>query len=44
MSSNALYLKNPESEDQSAILFKFSNLERGEKEPLLLQGGTQYFS
>ncbi|XP_062234727.1 transmembrane protein 130 [Platichthys flesus] len=44
VSSNALYLKNPDSEGQSTILFKFSNLERGEKEPLLLQCGTQYIS
>nr|XP_019938495.1 PREDICTED: transmembrane protein 130 [Paralichthys olivaceus] len=43
-SSHAVYLKNPESDDRSAILFKFSKMERGEKEPLLLQYGTQRFS
>ncbi|AWP17424.1 putative transmembrane protein 130 [Scophthalmus maximus] len=42
-SSNAVFLKNPDSDDQSTILFKFSNLGRGEKEPLM-QYGTQYFS
>ncbi|KAF0025229.1 hypothetical protein F2P81_022110 [Scophthalmus maximus] len=34
-SSNAVFLKNPDSDDQSTILFKFSNLGRGEKEPLM---------
>ncbi|TKS90040.1 Transmembrane protein 130 [Collichthys lucidus] len=43
-SSNALFLKNQESDGQSSILFKFTNMEEGEKEPLLLQFGTQYSS
>uniref|UniRef100_A0A4W6CEP9 PKD domain-containing protein n=1 Tax=Lates calcarifer TaxID=8187 RepID=A0A4W6CEP9_LATCA len=30
--------------NQSRILFNFSNVERGEKEPLLMQHGTQYSS
>ncbi|XP_041672023.1 transmembrane protein 130 [Cheilinus undulatus] len=43
-SSNALFLKNDESEGQSTILFKFSNEKKEEKEPLLVQYGTQYSS
>ncbi|XP_034564531.1 transmembrane protein 130 [Notolabrus celidotus] len=43
-SSNALFLKNQESEGQSKILFKFSNERTEEKEPLLVQYGTQYSS
>ncbi|KAE8284424.1 hypothetical protein D5F01_LYC17757 [Larimichthys crocea] len=43
-SSNALFLKNQESDGQSSILFNFTNMEEGEKEPLLLQFGTQYSS
>ncbi|KAM8729900.1 transmembrane protein 130 isoform 1-T3 [Acanthopagrus schlegelii] len=43
-SGNALFLKNQDSEGQSSILFKFSNIEMGEKEPLLLEFGTQYSS
>ncbi|XP_060884091.1 transmembrane protein 130 [Labrus mixtus] len=44
VSSNALFLKNQESEGQSTILFKFSNEKNEEKEPLLMQYGTQYSS
>ncbi|XP_071318809.1 transmembrane protein 130 [Trachinotus anak] len=43
-SSNALFLKNQDSEGQSRILFNFTNTEREEKEPLILQYGTQYSS
>nr|XP_033468041.1 transmembrane protein 130 [Epinephelus lanceolatus] len=43
-SSNALFLKKQYSEGQSKILLNFSNLERGEKEPLLMQYGSQYSS
>ncbi|KAM6964700.1 transmembrane protein 130 [Tautogolabrus adspersus] len=43
-SSNALFMKNQESEGQSLILFKFSNEKKEEKEPLLMQYGTQYSS
>ncbi|XP_031698814.1 transmembrane protein 130 [Anarrhichthys ocellatus] len=43
-SSNAIFLKNQDSEGQSAIVLNFSHVERGEKEPLLLQYGTQYCS
>lgn len=39
---NALYLKTKESEDQSVIHLNFSNTEKGEKKPLLLQYGKQY--
>lgn len=39
---NALYLKTKESEDQSVIRLNFSNTEKGEKKPLLLQYGKQY--
>lgn len=38
----ALYLKTKESEDQSSIHLNFSNIEKGEKKPLLLQSGNQY--
>ncbi|KAG8009048.1 hypothetical protein GBF38_011643, partial [Nibea albiflora] len=41
---NALFLKNQDSDGQSSILFNFMNMEEGEKEPLLLQFGTQYSS
>ncbi|XP_059181131.1 transmembrane protein 130 [Centropristis striata] len=43
-SSHALFLKNQDSEGQGAILFNFSNVQKEEKEPLLLQFGTQYSS
>jgi len=43
-SSNAIFLKDQESEGQSKILFKFSAAEREEREPLILQHGTQYSS
>ncbi|XP_070707737.1 transmembrane protein 130 [Pempheris klunzingeri] len=43
-SSNAVFLKNQDSESQSKIVFNFSNAERGEKEPLICQYGTQYSS
>ncbi|XP_051274476.1 transmembrane protein 130 isoform X2 [Dicentrarchus labrax] len=43
-SSNAVFLKNQDSDYQSSILFNFSKVERGEKEPLLLQYGSQYSS
>ncbi|XP_054455441.1 transmembrane protein 130 [Anoplopoma fimbria] len=43
-SSNAIFLKNQNSEGQSAIVFNFSNVKRGEKEPLLAQYETQYSS
>lgn len=39
---NALYLKTKENEDQSVIRLNFSNTEKGEKKPLLLQYGKQY--
>lgn len=41
-SGNALYLKTKESEDQGMINLNFSNIEKGEKKPLLLQSGNQY--
>ncbi|TNN28563.1 hypothetical protein EYF80_061289 [Liparis tanakae] len=41
-SSNAVFLNNQDSEGHGAIVFNFSNGLRGEKEPLLLQRGTQY--
>ncbi|XP_035768084.1 transmembrane protein 130 [Neolamprologus brichardi] len=40
-SSNAVFLKKQESDGQSLILLKLSNIEKAEKEPLLLQYGTQ---
>ncbi|XP_029978487.1 transmembrane protein 130 [Sphaeramia orbicularis] len=43
-SSNALFLKNRESDGQSRILFNFLNVEKEEKAPLLFQSGTQYSS
>ncbi|XP_035525864.1 transmembrane protein 130 [Morone saxatilis] len=43
-SSNAVFLKNQDSDHQSSILFNFSKVEKGEKEPLLLQYGSQYSS
>ncbi|XP_031147105.2 transmembrane protein 130 [Sander lucioperca] len=43
-SSNAIFQKNQDYEGQSTILFNFSNVGRGEKEPLLLQYGNQYLS
>ncbi|XP_038592300.1 transmembrane protein 130 isoform X1 [Micropterus salmoides] len=43
-SSNTVFLKNQDPEGQGMILFNFTNMERGEKEPLLLQYETQYFS
>ena len=43
-SGNAVYLKKQEPDGQSSILFNFSKVERGEKEPLLLQYGGQYSS
>ncbi|CAJ1080713.1 transmembrane protein 130 [Xyrichtys novacula] len=43
-SSNAVFLKDQESEGQSKILFKFSTEKKEEKEPLLVQYGTQYSS
>uniref|UniRef100_A0A3P8RSW2 Transmembrane protein 130 n=3 Tax=Amphiprion TaxID=80969 RepID=A0A3P8RSW2_AMPPE len=43
-SSNAVFLKNQDSDGQSAIRLNFSSVERGEKEPLLSQHGTQYCS
>ncbi|KAK1881784.1 Transmembrane protein 130 [Dissostichus eleginoides] len=42
-SSNAMFLKNDDSEGQSRIFFNF-NAQRGEKEPLLLQFGAPYSS
>lgn len=41
-SGNALYLKTKESEDQSLVHLNFSNIEKGEKKPLLQQYGNQY--
>uniref|UniRef100_A0A3B5A0F5 Transmembrane protein 130 n=1 Tax=Stegastes partitus TaxID=144197 RepID=A0A3B5A0F5_9TELE len=41
---NAVFLKNQDSDSHSAIHFNFSTAGRGEKEPLLLQYGTQYCS
>lgn len=41
-SSNALYMKTKESEDQSLVHLNFSNIEKGEKKPLLQQCGNQY--
>ncbi|XP_041830812.1 transmembrane protein 130 [Melanotaenia boesemani] len=43
-SSNAIFLKDQEAEGQSQIFFKLSNVERGEREPLIMQQGTQYSS
>jgi len=43
-SGNALFLKNQDSDGQSAILFNFSTADKEEKEPLLMQYGTQYSS
>ncbi|XP_037611564.1 transmembrane protein 130 [Sebastes umbrosus] len=43
-SSNAVFLKNQDPEGQSTIVLNFSNAEKGEKERLLLQYGTQYSS
>ncbi|KAF3853362.1 hypothetical protein F7725_014050 [Dissostichus mawsoni] len=42
-SSNAMFLKNDDSEGHSRIFFNF-NAQRGEKEPLLLQFGAPYSS
>ncbi|KAM8836867.1 transmembrane protein 130 isoform 2-T2 [Spinachia spinachia] len=42
--SNALFLKNQDAEGQSAIIFKFSDALKGEKEPLLTQHGAQWGS
>lgn len=42
--SNAFFLKNQDPDEQSSIHLNLTNLERGEKEPLLLQMGTQYSS
>nr|XP_040033273.1 transmembrane protein 130 isoform X1 [Gasterosteus aculeatus aculeatus] len=39
--SNAVFLKNQDAEGQSAIVFNFSDVAKGEKEPLLTQHGTQ---
>ncbi|KAI3365578.1 hypothetical protein L3Q82_010659 [Scortum barcoo] len=44
VSSNAFFMKSPDSEGQSSILLNCSNMEREEKAPLLLQYGTQYSS
>lgn len=41
-SGNVLFLKTKESEDQSLIHLNFSNIEKGEKKPLLLQYGDRY--
>lgn len=41
-SSNARYLKTKKSEDQSLIHLNFSDIEKGEKKPLLLEYGNQY--
>lgn len=38
----ALYLKTEATENQSLIHLNFSNIEKGEKKPLLLQYGNQY--
>ncbi|KAM7381936.1 hypothetical protein PAMA_012681 [Pampus argenteus] len=43
-SGNAIFLKNRDSDDQSTIQFNFSNVDKEEKKPLLLQYGTQYSS
>lgn len=40
-SSNGVFLKNQDSDGQSLVLLKLSNIEKAEKEPLLLQYGTQ---
>lgn len=37
-SGNALFLKTKESEEQSLIHLNFSNIEKGEKKPLLQHG------
>lgn len=42
--SNALFQKNDETDGQGLISFTFSNAEKGENEPLLLQYGSQYSS
>ncbi|XP_061564289.1 transmembrane protein 130 [Cololabis saira] len=43
-SSNAIFMKNQDSEAQSRILFNVSNVGVGERDPLMLQHGTQYSS
>ncbi|KAM9716038.1 transmembrane protein 130 [Menidia menidia] len=43
-SSNAMFLKDQDSEGQSKILLKFSGVGREEREPLISQHGTQYSS
>lgn len=43
-SSNALFQKNHETDGQGLISFNFSNTEKGENEPLLLEYGSQYSS
>ncbi|KAG7507341.1 transmembrane protein 130 [Solea senegalensis] len=43
-SSNAVFLKNGHSEGQGRIIFNFSNLERGERAPLVSLYGRQYLS
>ncbi|KAM6897208.1 transmembrane protein 130 [Xenentodon cancila] len=43
-SSNAIFMKNQDSEAQSKILFNVSTVGRGEREPLIFQHGTQYSS
>ncbi|MEQ2195341.1 hypothetical protein XENOCAPTIV_011218 [Xenoophorus captivus] len=42
-SSNAAFLKDQDSGGQSEIVFTFSSMEKGEREPLVLQHGTQYY-
>ncbi|KAM9837986.1 transmembrane protein 130 [Aulostomus maculatus] len=43
-SSNALFLKSQECGGHSRIFLNFSTVEREEKEPLVLQCGSQYYS
>lgn len=41
-SGNALFLKTEESEEQSLIHLNFSNIEKGEKKPLLQHGNRHW--
>lgn len=43
-SSNAIFLKDRDSENQNQIHLNISTMAVGEKEPLMYQQGTQYLS
>ncbi|KAF7663771.1 hypothetical protein LDENG_00201320 [Lucifuga dentata] len=40
-SSNAIFMKNDDTDGSSNIHFSFCNVERGERQPLLSSRGTQ---